>query len=76
MASVGFTHELGSVIATPGSVEKGTLDVLIEVTAPGGHSNVKPPYTAFVVLSSRRLHSFDHSHSPHRASVSSPRFTV
>lgn len=50
----GFTEQFGSVIATPGIAEKGNLNVLVEVTAPGGHSSIPPPHTVFVILSCRR----------------------
>ena len=41
----GFGEWYGSVIATPGIAEKGYLDALLKVTAPGGHSSVPPPHT-------------------------------
>ncbi|KAG6891195.1 hypothetical protein C0995_008447 [Termitomyces sp. Mi166 len=47
----GFVEENGIVIATPGIAEKGSLDVRVEVTAPGGHSSVPPKHTSIGMLS-------------------------
>ncbi|KAH0836669.1 hypothetical protein J3R83DRAFT_8389 [Lanmaoa asiatica] len=41
----GFGDQYGQVIATPGIAEKGSIDVMIEVTTPGGHSSLPPPHT-------------------------------
>ena len=46
----GFTDNFGSVFATPGIAEKGNVNVLVEVTAPGGHSSVPPPHTVLVTF--------------------------
>jgi len=40
-----FIRQFGSVVALPGIAEKGYLDVLVEVTAPGGHSSIPPAHT-------------------------------
>ncbi|KAF8909393.1 carboxypeptidase S [Gymnopilus junonius] len=52
----GFTEQYGSVIATPGIAEKGFLNVLVEVTAPGGHSSIPPKHTSIGILSALLVH--------------------
>jgi Gly-Xaa carboxypeptidase len=47
----GFQEQYGSVVATPGIAEKGFLNVLVEVTAPGGHSSLPPSHTSIGMLS-------------------------
>ena len=47
----GFTRQYGSVVALPGIAEKGYLDVLVEVTAPGGHSSIPPAHTVIIFFS-------------------------
>jgi Gly-Xaa carboxypeptidase len=42
----------GTVAALPGVAEKGYLDVVVDVTSPGGHSSVPPDHTG------RRLEFF------------------
>ena len=41
----GFVEQYGSVIATPGITEKGSLNVKVDVATPGGHSSVPPIHT-------------------------------
>jgi len=41
----GLTQQYGSIIAAPGIAEKGYIDVLVEVTTPGGHSSIPPAHT-------------------------------
>ena len=50
----GLTQQFGSIIAAPGIAEKGYIDVLVEVTAPGGHSSIPPAHT--VLFYFIRLH--------------------
>ena len=47
----GFARQFGSVVATPGIAEKGFLNVLVEVTAPGGHSSIPPAHTVITIFS-------------------------
>ncbi|TFK31147.1 hypothetical protein BDQ12DRAFT_694504 [Crucibulum laeve] len=46
----GFAEQHGSVFATPGIAEKGSIDVRIEVSAPGGHSSIPPRHTSIGML--------------------------
>ncbi|PPQ79239.1 hypothetical protein CVT25_002805 [Psilocybe cyanescens] len=52
----GFTEQFGSVIATPGIAEKGFMNVLVAVTAPGGHSSIPPAHTSIGILSALLVH--------------------
>ena len=72
LALAAFAEMYGSIIASPGIAEKGSSNVRVQVTAPGGHSSIPPAHTVFVLLSSHCLHSFDRNHS-YRALASSPR---
>ncbi|KAF7335832.1 Gly-x carboxypeptidase [Mycena venus] len=42
----GISKTFGTVVAYPCVAEKGYLDVVVEVTSPGGHSSVPPDHTA------------------------------
>jgi len=44
----GFAEQYGTMVATPGIAEKGFLNVLVEVTAPGGHSSIPPAHTVIL----------------------------
>lgn len=46
----GYSEVYGRVIAVPGIAEKGTLNVRIKVTSPGGHSSLPPPHTSIGML--------------------------
>ncbi|KAI6148311.1 hypothetical protein BKA82DRAFT_992035 [Pisolithus tinctorius] len=46
----GYGEQYGRIIATPGIAEKGSVDVRIEVTTPGGHSSLPPPHTTIGIL--------------------------
>jgi len=51
----GIVEQFGSVVATPAIAEKGFLNVLVEVSAPGGHSSIPPTHTVgFSVPNSTR----------------------
>jgi acetylornithine deacetylase/succinyl-diaminopimelate desuccinylase-like protein len=52
--AAGLTQQFGSIIAAPGIAEKGYIDVLVEVTAPGGHSSIPPAHTVLIIFF--RLH--------------------
>lgn len=46
----GYGDVYGRVIAVPGIGEKGSLNVRITVTSPGGHSSLPPPRTSIGML--------------------------
>ncbi|KAG2121218.1 hypothetical protein BD769DRAFT_1671694 [Suillus cothurnatus] len=46
----GYSEVYGRVIAVPGIAEKGSLNVQIKVTSPGGHSSLPPPHTSIGIL--------------------------
>jgi Gly-Xaa carboxypeptidase len=46
----GYGEVYGRVIAVPGIAEKGTLNVRIKVTSPGGHSSLPPSHTSIGML--------------------------
>lgn len=39
------------IFALPSTSEKGYLDVLVEVSTPGGHSSVPPEHTVCMMIS-------------------------
>ncbi|KAH9167378.1 hypothetical protein EDB89DRAFT_2125443 [Lactarius sanguifluus] len=47
----GFDEIGGSVIAIPGTAEKGYADTMVTVSTAGGHSSVPPPHTSIGILS-------------------------
>jgi len=61
----GFAQRYGSVFATPGIAEKGYLDVLVEVTSPGGHSSVPPKHTSIGILSALLVKLESNPHKVH-----------
>ncbi|KAG0709350.1 hypothetical protein DFH29DRAFT_1027587 [Suillus ampliporus] len=46
----GYGETYGRVIAVPAIGEKGSLNVRIKVTSPGGHSSLPPPHTSIGML--------------------------
>lgn len=46
----GYGEVYGRVIAVPGIAEKGSLNVRIKVTSPGGHSSLPPSRTSIGML--------------------------
>src|ERR1700753_1841600 len=47
----GISTVWGSVFATPGTAEKGAIDVEIIVRMAGGHSSIPPAHTGIGVMS-------------------------
>ncbi|KAG0707054.1 hypothetical protein DFH29DRAFT_1016640 [Suillus ampliporus] len=45
-----YKEVYGRIIAVPGIGEKGSLNVRIKVTSPGGHSSLPPPHTSIGML--------------------------
>ncbi|KAK6464192.1 Gly-X carboxypeptidase [Scheffersomyces coipomensis] len=41
----------GTIIATPGTGEKGYVDIEVQLTTPGGHSSIPPDHTSIGILS-------------------------
>ncbi|KAF8206984.1 hypothetical protein K438DRAFT_1962627 [Mycena galopus ATCC 62051] len=46
----GIVKTFGTPVAYPCVAEKGYLDVVVEVTSPGGHSSVPPEHTTIGIL--------------------------
>ncbi|OAX43947.1 carboxypeptidase S [Rhizopogon vinicolor AM-OR11-026] len=46
----GYGESYGRVIAVPAIGEKGSLNVRVKVTSPGGHSSLPPPHTSIGML--------------------------
>ncbi|KAL1691810.1 hypothetical protein GGG16DRAFT_112730 [Schizophyllum commune] len=46
----GYVEQFGTVFATPGIAEKGSITIRFEVDSPGGHSSVPPPHTSIGIL--------------------------
>ncbi|KAK7032737.1 carboxypeptidase S [Favolaschia claudopus] len=46
----GLVKTFDTVVAYPCVAEKGYLDVVVEVTSPGGHSSIPPPHTTIGIL--------------------------
>lgn len=47
----GVSQVDGQYIASPSTAEKGHLDILVELTTPGGHSSVPPDHTSIGIIS-------------------------
>ncbi|RDW95194.1 carboxypeptidase S [Coleophoma crateriformis] len=47
----GISDIWGHTFASPGVAEKGSVNVLVTVRMPGGHSSVPPPHTSIGVMS-------------------------
>ncbi|KAK6203427.1 uncharacterized protein RJT21DRAFT_119583 [Scheffersomyces amazonensis] len=41
----------GTIVATPGTGEKGYVDIEVQLTTPGGHSSIPPDHTSIGILS-------------------------
>ncbi len=61
----GFISQLGTPFATPAIAEKGTMDLLIEVATPGGHSSVPPTHTSIGMLSRLLVEFEEHPFEMH-----------
>jgi Gly-Xaa carboxypeptidase len=57
----------GSVFATPGTAEKGYVDVDIIVRMPGGHSSIPPAHSGIGVISQLIALIEDHPYEPYLA---------
>ncbi|KAF8921807.1 hypothetical protein CPB85DRAFT_1264596 [Mucidula mucida] len=61
----GFISQFGTPFATPAIAEKGTMDLLIEVATPGGHSSVPPTHTSIGMLSRLLVEFEEHPFEMH-----------
>ncbi|RCK59193.1 Carboxypeptidase S [Candida viswanathii] len=52
-ASPGITTDAltNAIFATPGTGEKGYVDIQVELTTPGGHSSIPPDHTSIGIIS-------------------------
>ncbi|KAF8217538.1 carboxypeptidase S [Mycena galopus ATCC 62051] len=60
----GFTSNYGAIVASPGVAEKGSVNVNVEVKAPGGHSSVPPDHTSIGMLAAMIVHLESHPPVP------------
>ncbi|KAE9388747.1 carboxypeptidase S [Gymnopus androsaceus JB14] len=60
-----FSEQYGTVFATPGVAEKGSMNVEISVAAPGGHSSIPPDHTSIGILSALVVHLENHPFEAH-----------
>ncbi|KAF9501781.1 carboxypeptidase S [Pleurotus eryngii] len=61
----GFSEEYGTIFAGPGVAEKGSMNVELDVTAPGGHSSIPPSHTSIGLLAAAIVHLEDHPFDVH-----------
>ncbi|KAL4268708.1 peptidase M20A family protein [Pleurotus pulmonarius] len=61
----GFSEEYGTIFASPGVAEKGSMNVDLEVTAPGGHSSIPPSHTSIGMLAAAIVHLEDRPFNVH-----------
>ena len=48
---IGVNDQYGRTIAAPQASEKGTMNALLRVHLPGGHSSMAPPHTSIGIVS-------------------------
>ncbi|KAJ6577574.1 hypothetical protein B0H19DRAFT_1252905 [Mycena capillaripes] len=61
----GMINTFGTVAAFPGVAEKGYLDVVVDVTSPGGHSSAPPDHTTIGILAALLVQYEDNPYSVH-----------
>ncbi|GAW01633.1 carboxypeptidase s [Lentinula edodes] len=61
----GFSEQFGTVIATPGIAEKGSMNANIYLAAPGGHSSTPPEHTSIGILSALLVQLENHPFEVH-----------
>ncbi|KAJ7825958.1 hypothetical protein B0H13DRAFT_2374668, partial [Mycena leptocephala] len=66
--AAGMIKMFGTMAALPDVAEKGYLDVVVDLTSPGGHSSVPPDHTTIGILAAllvvQRIHSVPDSPVP------------
>ncbi|KAF9011800.1 hypothetical protein BDQ17DRAFT_1420214 [Cyathus striatus] len=55
-----YVEEYGTLVATPGIAEKGSMNVRVTVNMPGGHASDPPAHTGIGILSAMLVHYEDH----------------
>ncbi|KAJ7082845.1 hypothetical protein B0H15DRAFT_851685 [Mycena belliarum] len=72
----GLIEMFGIVAAFPCVAEKGYLDVVVEVTSPGGHSSIPPDHTSIGMLAAMIVEYEDNPHQLQLSRESTPYRTV
>lgn len=72
----GYGEQYGRIIAMPGISEKGSVNVRVEVTTPGGHSSLPPPHTSIGILAELLVEIEANPFKAHLARNSPPYKTV
>ncbi|KAJ7503528.1 carboxypeptidase S [Mycena galericulata] len=72
----GLIETFGIVAAYPGVAEKGYLDVVVQVTAPGGHSSVPPEHTSIGILAALLVQYEDNPYPVQLSRDSTPYHTM
>jgi len=60
----GYSDLNGTVFAAPAIVEKGYMDIRMDVLTPGGHSSVPPKHTGIGILANLITELEAHPHEP------------
>ncbi|KAJ7470811.1 carboxypeptidase S [Mycena latifolia] len=71
----GLIGMFGIVGAFPGVAEKGYMDVVVEVTSPGGHSSQPPDHTSIGMLAAMLVQYEDHPYKLQLSRESTPYHT-
>ncbi|KAJ7895118.1 hypothetical protein B0H13DRAFT_2234604 [Mycena leptocephala] len=72
----GMIKMFGTVTALPGVAKKGYLDVVVDVTSPGGHSSVSPDHTTIGILAALLVRYEDNPYGGHLSRESTPYQTL
>ncbi|KAJ7116598.1 hypothetical protein C8R44DRAFT_926893 [Mycena epipterygia] len=72
----GLASTFGTLVAFPGVAEKGYLDVVAEVSAPGGHSSVPPLHTSIGMLAAMLVQYEENPYPLHLTRDSTPYHTI
>ncbi|KAJ7650979.1 hypothetical protein FB45DRAFT_889258 [Roridomyces roridus] len=71
----GVIEQFGVAAAFLGVAEKGYLDVVVQVTAPGGHSSIPPDHTSIGILAAMLVQIEDTPHPVQLTRESTPYHT-
>ncbi|KAJ4490443.1 hypothetical protein J3R30DRAFT_3279023 [Lentinula aciculospora] len=61
----GFSEQFGTIFATPGIAEKGSVNIDVSIAAPGGHSSLPPEHTSIGILSALLVQVENHPFEVH-----------